>query len=196
MIDEAAREALGFVHEVRREQDGLALRQELAQAVPDQVPRLRVEARGRLVEDEELGIVDERARERQASLHAARERADADVALAREPGEVEQTRNALASSTSRGKAEVAAVDQQVLAHREVGIEVVHLRHDADANARFARGLGHRLADHLDLPAVGIDEAEAAAQRRGLARAVGAEQAEALAAADGEASSRARPRCSP
>ena len=66
-----------------------------------------------------------------------------------------------------------------------GIEIVHLRHDADADARLACGLRHRLADHLDRAAVGIDESEAAAQRRRFARAVGPEQAEALAAADRE-----------
>ena len=89
------------------------------------------------------------------------------------------------SRTLRRMPEVAAVDQQVLAHGEIGVEVVHLRHDADADARLARRLRHRLADELDRAAVGIDQAEAAAQRRRLARAVGAEQREALAAPDRE-----------
>ena len=37
-----------------------------------------------------------------------------------------------------GKYEVAAEDQQVLAHREVRIEVVELRYDADLLARLRR----------------------------------------------------------
>jgi hypothetical protein len=82
-------------------------------------------------------------------------------------------------------AEVAAVHDEVLGHREVGIEVVHLRHDAHADAGLARRARHRCADELDRAAVGIDEAEAASQRRRLARAVGAEQPEAFAAADVE-----------
>jgi hypothetical protein len=94
----------------------LPLRQELAQAVPDEMPRLRVEARRRLVEDQELGIVDERARERQAPLHAARQRADADFALARQSREFEEVRNARLEHVAR-QAEVAAVDQEVLADR-------------------------------------------------------------------------------
>ena len=109
------------------------------------------------------------------------------------PAKSSSSRNALLEHGAR-QAEVAAVDQQVLAHREVGIEVVHLRHDADADARLARRLGHRLADHLDAAAVRVDEAEAAAQRRRLAGAVGTEQPEAVAAADRRSSGRARLRC--
>jgi hypothetical protein len=61
---------LGLVHEVRRQQDCLALRQQLAQPVPDQMACLRVEAGRRLVEDQKLGIVDQRTRQRQPALHA------------------------------------------------------------------------------------------------------------------------------
>ncbi len=80
-------------------------------------------------------------------------------------------------------AEIAAVDLEVLGDGEIGIEIVDLRDDADANARRARRLRHGQAEHLDRAAIGIDEAEAAAQRRRLAGAVGAEKAEAFAAAD-------------
>ena len=184
---EARRQPLGLVHEVRGEQDRLALRDELAQAVPDQVARLRIEPRGRLVEDQEIGVVDQRARERQAPLHAARERADRLLALAREAGELEQPRDARLDHAA-GDPEVAPVDPQVLGDGEVGIEVVHLRDDADADARLARRLRHGLAAERDRAAVGVDEAEAAAQRRGLARAVRPEQREALAAPDVEGQS--------
>ena len=68
---EARGEPLGLVHEMRRQQDRLALAQELPQPVPDKMPRLRVEPGRRLVEDQELRVVDERARERQPSLHSA-----------------------------------------------------------------------------------------------------------------------------
>ena len=46
-------------------------------------------------------------------------------------------------------------------------------------------VGAGLADELDRAAVGVDEAEAAAQGRRLARAVRAEQAKTLAAMDRE-----------
>jgi hypothetical protein len=100
------------------------------------------------------------------------------------PCELEELRYARFEQIAR-QSEVAAVDQEVLADGEIRVEVVHLRHDADADARFAAILRHRLADHRDVAAVRLDEAEAAAQRRRLARAVGAEQAEAIAPLDGE-----------
>ncbi len=53
------------------------------------------------------------------------------------------SRGMRASHSPRAQAEVAAVHLQVLAHREVGIEVVHLRDDAHADAPLARGLRHR-----------------------------------------------------
>src|SRR5215471_16548578 len=47
---ESRTQALGFVHEVRREQNSLALREQLSEPIPDQVPRLRIKAGRRLVE--------------------------------------------------------------------------------------------------------------------------------------------------
>ena len=81
-------------------------------------------------------IVDERAREREAPLHAARKRLDARRGARSEAGEIEQPWNALADRALRNP-EVAAVDEQVLLDGEIGIEVVHLRHDAHADARAA-----------------------------------------------------------
>ena len=160
----------------------LPCEQQLAQPVPDEMARLRIEAGRRLVEDQELGIVDERPREREAPLHPARQHADSHLLLAAQPGEFEQLRNARGERRAID-VEIAAVDAKVLGDGEIRIEVVDLRHDAHADAGDPGGLGHALADHLDRAAIGIDEPEAAAKRRGLARAVGAEQREAFAAPD-------------
>ena len=67
---------LGFFHEVRGQDQGLAIRRQAAHALPDQVPRLRVETGGGLVEEQKLRVIDQRAGEREAPLHAARERVD------------------------------------------------------------------------------------------------------------------------
>jgi hypothetical protein len=96
---EAVAEALGLVHEMRREQHRLALLQQLLQALPDQVARLRVEAGGRLVEEQQVGVVHQRARQRQAPLHAAGERVDLGVGAAGQPGELEQ--RGMRASTAR-----------------------------------------------------------------------------------------------
>src|SRR4030095_3903901 len=167
---------------MRREQDRLPLREKLSQAVPDQVPRLRIEAGRRLIENEELGIVDERPRERETPLHASRERPDAVAALVRKSRELEQLRDSRAQRRAID-AEITAVDLQVLGDGEVGIEIVALRDDADPDAGRPCGLRYRLADHLDRAAVRIDKPKAAAERRRLAGAGGGEKAEALAAAN-------------
>ena len=53
------------------EHDGHALLPELAQPLPDDQAGLGIEAGGRLVEDQQLGLIDETARDQQATLHAA-----------------------------------------------------------------------------------------------------------------------------
>ena len=81
------------------------------------------------------------------------------------------------------RAEVAAEHQQVFADREIGIEIVELRHDADTRSRHARAAGNRLAAQADRAGVRRGDAEQHAQRGGLARAVRAEQAETFAGVD-------------
>ena len=71
-----AAQALGLLHEVRGEDQRASLLRELAQPLPDQVARLRVQPGGRLVHEEDLRVIDEGARKRQAPLHPAGERAD------------------------------------------------------------------------------------------------------------------------
>src|SRR4029077_4974031 len=102
--------------------------QELAQTVPDQMARLRVEAGRRFIQDQQFGVVDERAREREPALHPARQRADAIAPLVGETGKLEELRNPRAQRRAV-EAEIAAVDLQVLGDREIGIEVVDLRND-------------------------------------------------------------------
>src|SRR5688572_11424863 len=65
-------EPLRLLHEVRSEDQRLAFGRQPAHALPDEVARLRIEPGGRLVEEEKLRIVDERARERETPLHASR----------------------------------------------------------------------------------------------------------------------------
>ena len=166
----------------------LPCRSSSLQPLPHQVARLRVEARRGLVEEDEIGVVHQRAREHQASLHAPGELLDAAVGARLERREFEKPRQAR-GDLPLGDPEVAAVDEEVLAHREVGIEVVHLGHDAHPDAALARRLRHRVAEQRDGAFVRRREAEQHAQRGGLARAVGPEQAEALAALELEVEAR-------
>ena len=68
-------EALGFLEVVRRQDDRRALLVDLAQEDPHAAADLDVDARGRLVEDQEARLVHQRARDHEPPLHAARQRA-------------------------------------------------------------------------------------------------------------------------
>ena len=69
-------------------------------------------------------------------------------------------------------------DEQVLLDRQRHVEVVELRHDAAFGARRLGLAGQPVAEHLDLALVGDRLRGQHPHRRRLARAVGAEQADA------------------
>jgi hypothetical protein len=73
---EPVAELLGLVHVVRGEHERDAALLQPVEPVPQHVARLRVEAGGRLVEQQQLGLVDERAGDGDAPLHPARQRLD------------------------------------------------------------------------------------------------------------------------
>ena len=71
-IDDALA-ALGLVHVVGRDQRGQPLDRHVVDQVPEFAPRLGVDAGGRLVEQQQLRLVQDAGRERQPLLPAARE---------------------------------------------------------------------------------------------------------------------------
>ena len=130
---EAVAQLLGLVHVVGRQDQRHALLLEPVQAVPEQVPRLRVEARGRLVEQQQVRLVDEAPGDRQAPLHPARERLHLVARALRQLHEVEELVHALPDHRPR-QVEVPTVDRQVLADGQLHVQRVLLGHDADAGA--------------------------------------------------------------
>ena len=82
-------ELVRLLQVVRRQQDRLAERAQAADRLPGLPARGRIEAGRRLVEEDELGIADEREREVEPAQLAAGERPDARVALLLEPDELE-----------------------------------------------------------------------------------------------------------
>ena len=103
-------QTLGLVHEMRRQQDRLAARQQRLQPLPDQMARLRIEPGGRLVHEDQVGIVDQRPRQRQASLHAARQLADPRRPSGGQAGELQQLRQRARATSRIAQPEVATVD--------------------------------------------------------------------------------------
>src|SRR5215813_729920 len=175
---------LCLVHEVRSEENSLALIEQLPQPLPNHMPGLWIETCGGLVHENEIGVVDEGTRERETPLHSAGQRLDARSRARLEAGEGYQRRNA-AAYRGVGHSEIAAVHQQIFLNCEVRIEIVGLRHDSDAAPGLQRPLRHREREHLDRSAVRIDQAQAQTQCRGLPGAVRAEQSKAFSGSEVE-----------
>ena len=85
--DDAIGEALGFLHVVRRVEQRLAAALQFFEVVENRVAALRIDADGRLVEQQDVGIVQKACGQIQAALHPAAERLHA---LARAIGEADQ----------------------------------------------------------------------------------------------------------
>ena len=74
--DDLVGQALGLDQEVRAHHDGVAVGGHLPDELEHGVGRLRVETRGRLVEQQQLGVVQHGPGQRQPGLHARRVAAD------------------------------------------------------------------------------------------------------------------------
>ena len=67
--------ALHFIHVVGGDQNRHAARGKFVNFVPEGAPRLGIDARGRLIQHQEVRLVDHASGQRQALLPAARQRA-------------------------------------------------------------------------------------------------------------------------
>ena len=66
--------AFGFVHEMGRNEDrNASVARQIDQQFPEPVARQRVDARGRLVEDQHFGLMDDRNRKRKPLTDAERQ---------------------------------------------------------------------------------------------------------------------------
>src|SRR5262249_48079959 len=137
----------------------------------------RVEAGGRLVEDQELRAVHEREGDGEPALEAARERAYRQPSVGAQLEEIEQLLDA-ALELRVWDAVVAAEDAQGVDRRERLDQRVLLERHAEARAHAARLARHVEAEHAGAPTARAGHPVDHAQRRGLAGAVRAEQPEA------------------
>ena len=186
MIDDgdAVAEAVGFVHVVRRDQHGEpAPVLDGGQHLPHGDARNRIEAGGRLVEEEDFRVVHQSARDLQPPPHAAGERLRLRAAPLGEIDGLQQLVD-VALRCSAGHAVKLGVDAEVLFDREIDVAGHGLRNHAHAVAcvvrsfatskplmRRARGDGQQRGHHAD--------------QRGLACAVGTQQTEDFALLHGE-----------
>ena len=133
-----------------------------------------VEARSGLVEDEELGPVDERRRQPHAPLHPPGEPLHAAVRLGGEADPLQEGRGRRPPRPARHAVERAG-GLDALPCREEGMEVRLLGHVAGPASGFTVARGE--AEHAGLPRGGGVEAEKEPQSRGLAGPVGPQQAD-------------------
>ena len=166
---------------MRGQQDSVAGCSERPDDLPELASRLGVEPGGRLIEEEQLGAVDQRAGDREPLFLPAGQRADAGATLFLELHEREHL-------VHRVGAPVEAAEQRDrLRDRELVAELGVLELDAETLAQRAPPgpvvPTHR--QHLDRSRVGKREPFEDLDGGSLAGAVGAEQAETLAGLDRE-----------
>src|SRR3954470_583107 len=167
----AVAQRLGLVEVVRRQQHRLAEVLQRADRRPGVAPRGGVESRRRLVEEDQLRVADEREREVQAAKLAAGERAGQRVALLAQPGDLEHLVDVARVGVERGPV------RDGLAHADVAVHPRRLQDDPHPLAQRARAALGILPEDRDDAARPRPVALEDLDGRGLARAVGPEQAE-------------------
>jgi hypothetical protein len=118
-------EVLGLVHVMRGQEYGLAERGEVLHDRPGLVPGRRVEAGGRLIEEEQVGVARQRDRDVEPPLLPARELDHPRVPLA---GQADQLDDLVAGSRARI---IARVHGDGLGDRQEAVHTGGLQHDAD-----------------------------------------------------------------
>jgi len=148
----------------------------------DQLPELRtrkrVHARGGLVEQKEVRVMDQGAAETELLLHAPGELSGGPVAEGRKAGALQQVCDP-AAPLRCVVAEQLPEEVEVLEDRERRIEVLAqaLRHIGDAGPHLgsAPGVGHVVPKHFHAARLDLARAGDEGEQGGLADAVGADQ---------------------
>src|ERR1700685_4351464 len=169
---------------MRRQQHRNALGLEVSHDAEQLRGGMRIEARGRLVEDGDLRALHQNLGKAETLPHAAREGGDALVGKFAEPDPLDRVGDAFLAF-SEAKADQARGITQVIGGGEGVIKTDRVRQIADAaldRKRLARWIE---AEYAHLAAGDFGQAEHHEDGRRLARAIGAEETENLAAPDGE-----------
>ncbi len=183
--DDAIADQLDDFEDVRDVEDCLALRGELLQQIFEETGGDDVEAGERLVEDEQLGIVQQGGGDEDALLHALGVERDGRVA----PGfEAEQGEEPVGLEVDEGLGQVAqAADElEVLEAGEVGVDVGLLGDVAEGGAVGLEIVADALAFEEHLAVGGLEEAGDDLDGGGFAGAVGTDVADDLAGTEAKA----------
>ena len=141
---------------LRGEQDRDAAGHEVADDLPHRVAAARVQAGGRLVEEDDAGVADQGHRQIESAPHAPR------VGGGRLPGRVDQIE--AVEQGSRAKPPFRSAQVVQVCHQEqvllAGEQVIHRRElagDADRGANRVRLVGQVVAGNPRLASIGTDE---------------------------------------
>lgn len=181
---DAAADLLDFLHVMAGIHHCGALVAQAADALQDGVAALWVDRHRGLVKEDELGLVRDAAGDVEATRQAARELAGAELGKVAQPDKVDRLVHQRAAVLAVVDVEAAEI-VDVLAHRELVKHRHLLRHHADAALEVVAGGRHGLAEQLNGAFVVGKQLQNAVDGRGLARAVGAQQAKDLAGGDAQ-----------
>ena len=181
---DAAADLLGFLHVMAGIHYRGALVAQAADTLQYGVSALWVDRHRGLVKEDELGLVRDAAGNVEATRQAARELAGAKLGKVAQAHKVDGLVHQRAAAFAVVDVETAEI-VDILAHGEF-VEHCHLlRHHTDAALEVVAGGRHGLAEQLDGALVVGEQLQDAVDGRGLARAVGAQQAKDLAGGDAE-----------
>ena len=177
--------AFGLVHEVGGNEDRhpVAPRQ-LDEQPPECIARYWIDPGGRLVQNQQFGLVHHGDCQRQALAYAQRQAGRQAVDDFHQAEALHHLFDA-ARNVLRGHAEQLGVQLQVLAYRDFAVERERLGHVADAAAGAQIMRVHFMAEQPGPTLARRQQAGKHLHRRGLAAPVGAEEAEDFTAPDAE-----------
>ena len=187
MIDDgdAVAKAIGLVHVMRGDQHGeLALFLDAREHFPDGDTRHGIESGGRLVEEENFGMMHESARDFETAAHTAGECLGLRAAPLGQVDEFEELVHRLLALLLRNAVELG-VDAEILVEREIGIAGHRLRNHAQAAANVVGLRLHVETRDVSCASGDRDERGHHADQRGLPCTVGTEQPEDFALANAE-----------
>src|SRR5690606_38726735 len=162
--------------DVRREQHDASFG-EPRQEVPEADPLARVEPDGRLVDDDDRRLAEQRARDRDALPHAARERTDLLVLALAQADLGEERIDTLAPFPSIADVVEKREVVEILASSQVIRQPELLREIADPSAHIAADAALRHAAVVDRPRGRIEHAREHPKQRRLAGTVRSEDAD-------------------
>src|SRR2546425_8895501 len=171
-------QSLGLLHEMRRQEDRLAARADAAHQLPDRAARLRIEPGGQLVEEHDVGVVDQGQHDEQPLLLTAGQRHEPGVSLVGEPELLEQPIAIRRPPPIQRRPEIDR-----LPHLDPLLQLRLLELHADAILQFVDVAERIEPEHRDSAAIGHAQSLDALQRGRLAGAVRSDQSEDLAIVD-------------